>query len=376
MNALRGRPLALLGGGVLLAHLWVVAEVVPSRLGEGSGEAALRRIDVAFVKELRPAAPPAAPPVAPAPRPRAARPVPAPLPASAPEPPAPPELPPPEPLRAEAAPPVASAPAPEPMPEPPQAALPPPGSDLAGATPPEADPATIGGVTWPPSTRLSYRLTGNVRGPVEGRAKVEWLRQGTRYQVFMEAAVKPWFSRRDASEGEITPEGLSPRRYELEQKAVLRDVRRQVILLEADRIRLPAGTEVPRPPGVQDAVSQFVHLTWFFNAQPHKLVAGTRLELPIALPRRVEPWTYEVLEAEELVTPAGPIAAVHVKPRREPRPGGDFVAEMWIAPSLQYLPVRIVVRQDAETYVDLVIDQLPQQAAEAASAPALPANAR
>jgi hypothetical protein len=65
---------------------------------------------------------------------------------------------------------------------------------------------------WPPSTRLSYRLTGNYRGPVEGRAKVEWLRSGTRYQVHMELSVGPEFSplmsRRVSSEGEITSEGL------------------------------------------------------------------------------------------------------------------------------------------------------------------------
>jgi hypothetical protein len=37
---------------------------------------------------------------------------------------------------------------------------------------------------------------------------------------------------------------------------------------------------------------------------------------------------------------------------------------MWVAPSLQYLPVRIVIRQDAETFVDLLLERLPQQAAE------------
>ena len=54
---------------------------------------------------------------------------------------------------------------------------------------------------------------------------------------------------------------------------------------------------------------------------------------------------------------------MHVKPRREPGSGGDLTAEMWVAPNLQYLPVRIVIRQDAETFVDLTIDRLPEQAA-------------
>ena len=48
-------------------------------------------------------------------------------------------------------------------------------------------------------------------------------------------------------------------------------------------------------------------------------------------------------------------------PRREAR-AGDYTAEIWVAPSLQYLPVRILVRQDAETFIDLQIERLPEQA--------------
>lgn len=225
----------------------------------------------------------------------------------------------------------------------------------------EAQPA----FDWPPSTRLSYRLTGNARGPVEGQARVEWLRAGTRYQVFLEASVGPSFaplmSRRESSEGEVTPEGLSPRRYEMEMKVLLRNPRRTVIVMGSEQVQLPNGQTLPRPSGLQDAVSQFVHLTWLFTVQPELLTPGRSIELPLALPRRVEPWVYEVVGSETLYTEAGAVEAVHVRPRRAARPG-DYTAEMWVAPSLQYLPVRIVVRQDAETYIDLALQRLPQQA--------------
>ena len=77
-----------------------------------------------------------------------------------------------------------------------------------------------------------------------------------------------------------------------------------------------------------------------------------------------------MLETETLATPAGPVAAAHVKPRREAKPGSDLTAEVWVAPSLQYLPVRILIRQDAEATLDLLIEGLPQQAVEAAASPA------
>ena len=107
---------------------------------------------------------------------------------------------------------------------------------------------------------------------------------------------------------------------------------------------------------MQDTASQFVQLTWLFTTQPELLRAAS-VELPLALPRNVDRWVYEVV---------GRGGAGHAgrrdrrpstcKPRREPRPGNDLVAEIWFAPTLQYLPVRIRIRQDAETCVDLLID--------------------
>jgi hypothetical protein len=356
LKAARGPRLLALAAAVLAAHLWLAGAALPDQLGEGAADRARPRIAVAFVRELQPTA---AAPIAPRPAPppaRLARLAPA-LPASAPE--VPPELWAAAP--AEPAEPVAPLPTLPPLPPaPPAPALaeaPAPPGPTASAAQPAFD--------WPPSTRLSYRLTGNARGPVEGQARVEWLREGTRYQVFLEASVGPAFAplmrRRESSEGEITPEGLSPRRYEMEVKVLLREPRRSLIHMDTDQVRLPGGQVLPRPAGLQDAVSQFVHLTWLFTLQPGLLSAGRRIELPLALPRRIEPWAYEVMVSETVYTEAGPVEAVHVRPTRSARPG-DYTAEMWVAPSLQNLPVRIVVRQDAETYIDLVLERLPQQA--------------
>lgn len=346
-----------LGGlGLLVTalHLVLASQGLPPRLGAGDAGHTPRRIEVAFVRELKQATPvaPAAAPPRPAPRlPRLAS-VPARA-ASAPE--------------AAMAPPPAAVSTIEPAPPIELAAVPAvPLAELpaAPATPSTDQPSP----EWPPSTRLSYTLTGNYRGPVQGQARVEWLRAGTRYQVHMDLSVGPSFAplmaRRVSSAGEITAQGLQPQRYDEETRVALRQPRQLTVFLDADQVRLPAGGSLPRPAGVQDSASQFVQLTWLFTMRPELLQAGRSVELPLALPRVVETWTYEVLDTEQLQTPAGVVGAVHVKPRRPPRPGNDLVAEFWAAPSLQYLPVRILIRQDADTFVDLVIDQLPQQAEE------------
>ncbi len=399
---------------MLALHLWAWNHVgqVAAQLGEGRADQGPQRLKADFVAELRPQAPPPAPvgvvaPPAPAPRVPAAAPA-ASAAASAaaamesatePEPAAetaaetaalaasaasaPSEM-------ATAAP-VAAASASASMPGPAASAavtagLPASAAMAAAAAAPASVPphpaveatavataasaaASAAVFEWPRSTRLSYRLTGDYRGPVEGQASVEWLRQGAHYQVHLEVGVGPSFapllSRRMSSDGDIGPAGLVPRRYDEETKVALRAPRKQSMRFDGSRVQLANGSELPQPPGVQDTASQFVQLTWLFSTRPELLRPGQVVELMLALPRRLDPWAYEVLAPETLHTPAGPVEAVHVKPRRLQRPGGELVAEAWFAPTLQYLPVRIVIRQDGGAYVDLLLDRLPQQATEA-----------
>jgi Protein of unknown function (DUF3108) len=374
----RGTALLLLTLVVTALHLWLASQLPASRLGSGSADTRPQRIEVSFVRELVQAAPPEVAPAAPraaaprrAPRRAAVRPAAVASAASA------------APADTETAPTSETVVA-EAVVEPPAEAVSAVVADtlqpadtaasaaeptlVAAAAEPAADPAASAPAPfeWPPSTRLSYVLTGNVRGPVDGQAQVEWVRAGERYQVHLDVSVGPSFapllSRRITSDGELGDEGLRPRRYDEETKVALRDPRRLTILLDDDVVRLPGGKELPRPAGVQDAASQFVQLTWLFTMQPGLLERGSTIELPLALPRYIDQWTYEVQDRELLYTAAGPIETVHVKPRRVPRRSNELSAEMWIAPSLQYLPVRIVIRMDAETYIDLVVKRLPQQA--------------
>ena len=366
ITARRGAALVGLCIAVSAVHVWFAQQwALHSQLGEGAAASSLRRIEVAFVRELAPAAPAPAPTVVRRSTARAAVAPPAPA-ASAPaDPPAAVIV---EPVPAAIEPAVdgvlraAAPPATEPAIEPVATLVPP-----LPALPPTSATTTAAavGFDWPPSTRLSYTLTGDYRGPVDGAAQVEWLRSGNRYQVHLDvrigAAFAPLVTRRMSSEGELVESGLRPLRYEEETKVLLRDARRASVRFEPDRIVLAGGHDSPTEPGVQDTASQFVQLTWLFTTQPDRLRVGQTLEMPLALPRRVDRWIYDVVAEELLHTPAGAVPTFYLKPRREAKAGGDLVVETWYAPSLQYLPVRIRIRQDERNYVDLILDRLPQQ---------------
>ncbi|MBC7995244.1 MAG: DUF3108 domain-containing protein [Rhizobacter sp.] len=236
---------------------------------------------------------------------------------------------------------------------------------LAAAAPDAAASAadTATSFEWPVSTRMRYVLTGDFRGEVHGDAQVEWVRAGSRYQVHLDVSVGLLASRRMSSDGDITPEGLAPRRYDQETKLAFSDAQRTSVRFEAEQVWLANGQVIQRWPGVQDTVSQFVQLAWMFDSQPGRLRVGQVVEIPLAMPRRVSMWVYDVVEEQSLSTPFGEVQAFHLKPRREPRAGGDMVVDIWIAPQLRHLPVRFRIRPDPEAYFDLMLDRRPELAA-------------
>lgn len=219
---------------------------------------------------------------------------------------------------------------------------------------------------WPASTQIRYVLTGWYQGEVQGSAQVEWVRQGMRYQVHLDVAIGPSFaplmSRRMTSDGVLGDHGLQPLRYDEETRVGLGQPRRLSIHFEPDAVVLPNGRRYERTQAVQDAASQFVQLTWMFTLRPELLRQGGTVDVMLALPRRVDRWVFDVIGEETLKAPFGAVETVHIRPRRVARPGSDRTAEVWVAPRLQYLPVRILIRQDEETYVDLMIDRPPLQA--------------
>ena len=234
----------------------------------------------------------------------------------------------------------------------------------SAATDAAADSATA--FEWPASTRLTYKLSGNYRGEVQGDAQVEWVRAGNRYQVHLDvtvgAAIAPLITRRMSSDGELTEHGLSPLRYDEDTKVMFRDRRRLTMLFEPDAVVLANGQRRARQTGTQDTASQFVQLSWLFGLHPEMLRVGHSVELPLALPRNVDRWVYDVIAEEPLATPFGELSVFHLKPRRSSRPGGDLSAEIWFAPQLRYLPARIRIQQDADTYIDLLIARRPELA--------------
>jgi hypothetical protein len=210
---------------------------------------------------------------------------------------------------------------------------------------------------WPTDTRLTYQLSGQFRGPLYGDATVQWQREGAKYQVRLDVRIQVFGTQVITSQGDVTPDGLVPRAYE-----ELRPGKRRFAQLGDEVIVLENGRTLPRPPGVQDTVSQFVEFSQRFATGKDVLEVGRSVSVWLARPGGLDQWTYDIVDRVTLRTPKlGDVEAFHLKPQSIPNPRGNITAEMWIAPSLQYLPVRIKVVMGNEAWLDLIVDHIDQR---------------
>ncbi|MFZ4478942.1 MAG: DUF3108 domain-containing protein [Rhodoferax sp.] len=215
--------------------------------------------------------------------------------------------------------------------------------------------------SWPADTRVSYRLRGNYRGELNGSARVQWQREQGRYQVRLDLGLPPVLQVSMISQGRVGEAGLFPGVYEEQLPWGLRRM-----VFEGDQVKFDNGAQLPQPPALQDTASQFVELSHRFSSGRDSLQVGSVVSVWLARPQGISLWTYDVIEEEVLQTPElGAVPAFHLRPRPVANPAGVITAEMWFAPSLQYLPVRVRIALGADNFVDLLVERVEQGLAPA-----------
>lgn len=204
-------------------------------------------------------------------------------------------------------------------------------------------------IKLPPSARLQFQAKGSAKGfQYSAKAQLSFKTDGQRYQAEQEVSAFLMGSRSQTSSGQITPHGLAPQRFV--DKA--RKERSAELDASAGRIRYSDGDEPQAvSAGVQDRLSIFLQLSSMVAANPERYAPGSTVAINVTSARSTEVWTFVVDAKETLDLPAGPTEALRLT--RQPRKDQDQTAHLWLAPSLQYLPVRIRLSQSNGDFADL-----------------------
>jgi hypothetical protein len=154
-------------------------------------------------------------------------------------------------------------------------------------------------------------------------------------------------SRSMTSVGEVTADGLAPKRFGDKARNELAahfDADKGKITFSANR------PELPWQRGAQDRLSVFFQLAGLLAGQAGAVPTGTRIALYTVGPRDAETWTFIVENMDNLSLPVGDIKALRLT--REPKREFDQKIETWFAPSMSYWPVRIKITQSNGDFVD------------------------
>lgn len=200
----------------------------------------------------------------------------------------------------------------------------------------------------PGSVRLNYDIAGQARGiHYMAQGTLTWAQAQGHYDARLQVSVFLLGSRSLSSTGTVTADGLVPQRFSDKARSELA----AHFLPDQHRITFSANTpDATWQRGAQDRLSMFLQLAGLMAGDPTKATAGTQVPLYVVGPRDAEEWVFNVGPTQTLTLPTGATPAVYLL--RQPRREYDQKVEIWLAPQLGYLPVRIKQTQPNGDFVD------------------------
>jgi hypothetical protein len=196
--------------------------------------------------------------------------------------------------------------------------------------------------------RLQYKVRMQRGGlTLDGHGELRWRHDGQTYEARLELSAPLVRSRLQHSAGRITAEGLAPQRFADRGRS------EEATHFDRDQGKLSFSSnrpDAPLLPGTQDRLSVLMQVAALVAGAPEKFPPATSITIQTAGTREAEPWTFVVEGPEQLQLPGGRVPAI--KLTRSPRKEFDLKVELWLAPGMDYVPVRLRLTQPNGDSVD------------------------
>ncbi len=206
----------------------------------------------------------------------------------------------------------------------------------------------------PAPQRLAFDVTGQAKKfQYRAQAELLWQHDGQQYQAQQEIKVLLLGSRQQSSQGKLTAQGLQPLQF------TDRSRREQTAQFDhaAGMVRFTHPEAAPQPllPGMQDRLSVFIQLGALLAAAPERYPHGTQIHISTVGGRNAQRWSFRIEGPETLQLPNGPLNTLKLQRLADDAqdPEQEQQAQLWLAPTLGYLPARIRLTQAQGDFVDL-----------------------
>ncbi|VVD67137.1 DUF3108 domain-containing protein [Pandoraea nosoerga] len=207
----------------------------------------------------------------------------------------------------------------------------------------------------PPSATLTYdALMNGVRNQT---GELHWVNENGHYELRVAVPIIFFGTFEFVSEGGFDANGIAPSRY-IEKRG-----RRAQYVTTFERDATPtlsftrSGQSAPLAPGAQDRFSVMMQLAGYARGNPERYTqVGVTHEFTVADTDSSEVWPVQYVGTETLRTPQGYVETRHFT--RLPRKAGDERrVDIWLAPSLDWMPVRVRQVEPSGNEFELVFTQ-------------------
>ncbi|MDO4723859.1 MAG: DUF3108 domain-containing protein [Comamonadaceae bacterium] len=217
-------------------------------------------------------------------------------------------------------------------------------AQAADTAPATAQPSVL----MPPAAHLQFDAKGKISGfSYSASAQLHWQHDGRNYRAEQSIKAPLMGARSQVSSGRIQAGHLQPLQF-TDSARKKRNLRFDPAAGTVTAVA--SGQSQSVPPDAQDRLSVFFQLGARVAADASLRAKGQRIPIWTVASNKQESWVFEVEGQQSLPLPAGTLPAI--KLRRLPRKADDQRAEIWLAASTGYLPVRILLQDDGDA-VDL-----------------------
>lgn len=196
---------------------------------------------------------------------------------------------------------------------------------------------------------LSYQAAGTIDGQeFTVPTPVRWRQDGQWYEIRWGFYNPKVGEQTRSTIGLIAPQGLVPVRAESrtpDAQEIGFDYNTRQVWFSA------AGAHAPLVPGAVDRLSVLFQLGALLGGDPARYPVGSTIELPAAHLRGAGLWSF-VVEPNEDLPALGDQTVPTIRLVHAPHDQRDARIEVWLGPTLDYLPVRLRVTEPTGDHVE------------------------
>lgn len=206
---------------------------------------------------------------------------------------------------------------------------------------------------FPASIELGFNVIDVRDGqPRQGSGSLVWKSDGNTYEMRLQATILFINLLTQISTGKIGTRGIEPERFSdkrFNRSEQAAHFERDKAVISFSSNRLPAALQ----PGAQDRTSVSMQLAALLAGAPQRYEKGSSISVQVASTNDASVWVFNVEGTEAVSVPAGTAQAIHLT--RSPRSEFDPRLELWFAPELNYLPIRIKQTESNGNTFDLLL---------------------